>query len=122
MSDSHSGHHGPAYYVKIWGILLVLLAVSICGPELGIQWVTLVTAFGIAIVKAYIVANYFMHLNIERKYIWYLMFTFLLLLAVFFAGVAPDVLMGEGTGWENHKHEMDQSIYGSSHGAEHAGH
>ena len=77
----HSEEHGQAYYVKIWGILLVLLIVSILGPVLAPHlefgflkaWmITLITAFGIAVVKAYLVAANFMHLNIEKRYISYM--------------------------------------------------
>ena len=82
-----SDHDHPSY-IKIWGILLVLLVISILGPMLEIQIVTLITAFGIAIVKAYIVAANFMHLNVEKRYIVYLMMTML----VFVLLIAP--LMG----------------------------
>ena len=63
MSDEHAHHTN---YVKIWAILLVLLLISITGPMLEIRVVTLITAFGIAIVKAYIVAKNFMHLDVEK--------------------------------------------------------
>ena len=65
--------HGPSHYIKIWKILLVLLVISVLGPELEIKIVTLITAFGIAVVKAYMVAKYFMHVNIERKYVHYIL-------------------------------------------------
>ena len=101
MSDSEEHHdHGPSRYVKIWVILLVLLVVSIVGPMLEIKWLTLITAFGIAIVKAGMVCAYFMHLNIEKKVAWYLLGATLLLLLVFFTGVAPDVMKPEGQNWE----------------------
>ena len=51
----HTTHHYP--YVKIWGLLLVLLALSILGPMLGHPIVTLLTAFGIAFVKAFMDAG-----------------------------------------------------------------
>jgi len=71
MSDN--GHH--TNYVKIWAVLLVLLCVSLIGPEFGIRWVTLLTAFGIAIVKAYIVADKFMHINEMPRFINYIVVT-----------------------------------------------
>ena len=40
-----AGAHAHPNYVKIWVLLLVLLVVSIVGPELGIPWLTLLTAF-----------------------------------------------------------------------------
>ncbi len=96
MSE-HAGHE--TNYVKIWGILLVLLAVSIAGPTLEIKAVTLITAFGIALVKAYLVAKYFMHLNVEPRYAVYLLTTVLVFMLLFFAGTAPDVMKHEGTNW-----------------------
>ena len=108
--QDHADDHGQAFYVKIWAILLVLLIVSILGPilaphlEFGFlkAWmITVMTAFGIAVVKAYLVAANFMHLNIEKKYITYLLTTMLMLMLLFFAGVAPDVMKHEGQNWEN---------------------
>ncbi len=97
-TEAHAAHAHPNY-VKIYLTLVVLFVISVLGPTLGIKAVTLITAFGIAIVKATMVAAYFMHLNIEKRYIWYLMFTMLALMLVFFAGVAPDVLKQSGTNW-----------------------
>ena len=96
MSE-HAGHE--TNYVKIWGILLVLLAVSIAGPTLEIKAVTLITAFGIALVKAYLVAKNFMHLNVEPRFAVYLLCTVLVFMLLFFAGTAPDVMKHEGTNW-----------------------
>lgn len=107
-SDSHSEEHPHVNYIKIYVVLLVLLVISILGPEVakfmpqGIgKWITLITAFGIAIVKAYMVCGYFMHMKFERTYITYLMLSGVLGLLVFFSGVAPDVMNTEGTNWVN---------------------
>ena len=51
MAHEHASH-SPGHYVKIWGILLVLFVISVCGPMIGIRVITLITAFGIAVVKA----------------------------------------------------------------------
>jgi caa(3)-type oxidase subunit IV len=99
---SHGADHGPGFYIKIWALLLALLIVSIVGPMFGEVWITLVTAFGIAVVKAGIVAAYFMHLNIEKRYIWYLLYAMVLFMGLLFMGVAPDVLRHAGTNWVNH--------------------
>ena len=94
MSEHVEAHHHPNY-VKVWVILCVLLAISVAGPEVGarfdMQWLTLLTAFGIAIVKAYLVCKNFMHLNVEKRYVVYVL--------LFFAAVAPDVMKFEGTNW-----------------------
>ncbi|MBK7857521.1 MAG: cytochrome C oxidase subunit IV family protein [Archangiaceae bacterium] len=102
-ADTHAAHAGHAHpsYVKIWGILLVLLVVSVAGPFLGIRVVTLITAFGIAIVKAYIVARYFMHINIEKKYVAYLVGAMVILMVLMVGAAAPDIMHHEGANWHN---------------------
>ena len=94
-------HHSEVYYVKIWLLLLVLLVISILGPMLEIKILTLITAFGIAIVKALLVAAYFMHLNIEKRYVWYMLASMLLMVGLFFAGTAADIMKPDGNNWEN---------------------
>lgn len=93
-------HHETSFYVKIWALLLVLLAISVMGPMVGIQWLTLLTAFGIAGVKAYIVAVNFMHINLTPRFVTYLVTTSLVFMLLFFAGTAPDVMKNHGTNWE----------------------
>ncbi|MBI4484795.1 MAG: hypothetical protein HY655_02180 [Acidobacteria bacterium] len=66
-------HHAETSYVAIWGVLCALLGTSVLGPMVGVRFLTLIAAFGIAIVKAYL---------------------------VFFGGVAPDVLEHEGLRWQ----------------------
>lgn len=99
MSESTAAPH--TNYVKIYVILLVLFAISVLGPTLGIEAVTLITAFGLAVVKATLVAGYFMHLNVERRYIWYLLLGMLVFMLVLFAGVSPDVLKSSGQNWRD---------------------
>ena len=95
MSEEHH-----TSYIKIWGILVVLLVLSVIGPMAEIRVLTLLTAFGIALVKAFLVAKHFMHINIERQYILYMMVTCLVFVLLFFAGTAPDVMRASGTNWE----------------------
>lgn len=99
-ANTTAGAHHPNY-VKVYVTLLVLFAISVIGPVFGHPWLTLVTAFGIAAAKATMVAAYFMHLNIERRYIWYLLFTMLAFMGLLFAGVAPDVLASGGQNWRH---------------------
>jgi caa(3)-type oxidase subunit IV len=95
MSD-HSSQH----YLKIWGILVALLVVSVIGPMFEVQALTLITAFGIAVVKAYLVAKEFMHLGEAPKFVSYLMATCLVFMLLFFAGSAPDVMKDDGDNWK----------------------
>jgi len=57
-AQAHDPGHQPAHghaphrnYLKIWAILLGLLVVSVTGPMVGIRMLTLITAFGVALVK-----------------------------------------------------------------------
>lgn len=113
-------HHGPSYE-KTFITLLVLLVISVAGPEIGIKWLTLVTAFGIAVVKAYLVASRFMHLNIEKKIVSYLLLAALALLFLFYAGVSPDVMKHRGNNWENvaAQDEVDRATTEAEHAPAH---
>jgi caa(3)-type oxidase subunit IV len=123
----HGHVHPISYYVKIWGGLLVLLIISVIGPELGIPIVTLITAFGIAVVKAFIVMKYFMHLDTESKMVWYILAGSVVLMGQYFFGVSADVMMHEGTRWENvaAKAEIERGLaagdghHGDGHGGGH---
>ena len=109
MSDTYA----PMKYVKIWGILLMLLAVSIIGPMFEKPVLTLSTAFGIAVVNALLVASYFMHLNVERRYIRYMLYAMVLVIGLFFAGTAPDIMQAHGLRWENQAVQELKEKYGT---------
>ncbi len=92
--------------------------VSVAGPFFGHPLVTLVTAFGIALVKAYLVAKNFMHITVAPRYVAYLVGTVLMFMLLFFAGAAPDVMKSAGTNWEKPAwiaaHET--AMHGGGHG------
>jgi caa(3)-type oxidase subunit IV len=95
-----SEHH-DVNYKKIYFTLLFLLVVSIIGPEIGIMWVTLVTAFGIAFVKAYLVIENFMHLRWEKRLMKWVLASSVAVMLLMFFGVAPDIMKHEGRNWVN---------------------
>jgi caa(3)-type oxidase subunit IV len=106
-APAHGSAHGPGDahaphrdYVKIWAILVGLLVVSVVGPMLGIRWVMLVTAFGVALVKAYMVAKNFMHLDIEKPIVHWILLVALALMVLLYGALAPDVQKSEGAGWK----------------------
>lgn len=117
MSTTHAPHaNHDARYVKVWAILCVLLVISVIGPMFGHRVVTLITAFGIAIVKAGMVARNFMHLNVEKKWVTWILLAMLAFMLVMFGGVAPDVLKTKGTRWE--KTYVEPAVHGGpEHGA-----
>lgn len=114
--EAHTHHPN---YVRVYLILLVLLVISILGPELGIRAVTLFTAFGIACVKAWMVAKNFMHISLAPRYVLYLVATTLLFMLLFFAGASPDVMKFEGTNWKKPAWSAAnaEAAHGGAHGA-----
>ena len=118
------------HYTKIYWYLVVLFVISFIGPfvgaAVGSKALVLVTAFGIAVVKAYLVCAHFMHLNIEKRYIGYLLTTTVVFMFLFYAGVSPDVMEHHGRNWENvaAKHETERALrehalHPESHGEAH---
>src|ERR1700686_1546040 len=103
-TEAHVQHPN---YVKIWAILVGLLIVSVLGSLSHIREVVLIAAFGVALVKAYLVAKNFMHVNVEKRWVPYLLIMCLLFIAILFAGVAPDVMKHSGLNWS--KNPADQS-------------
>lgn len=97
--SAHADSHAHPNYVKIWAILVVLLGVSIVGPMTGIRAVMLITAFGVALVKAYLVAKNFMHLNVQRPIVHFVLGMALLLMVVLYCGLAADVQKDVGRNW-----------------------
>ena len=124
-SQAHEAHH--TNYFNVYWTLVVLLLISVCGPLFGHKVITLITAFGVAVVKAYLVAANFMHLRVEKRYVSYLLLTALAFMALLYAGVSPDVMNHRGRRWENvaAQHEVERAMAeaeaaGAGHG-EHGG-
>lgn len=128
--DAHADHgaHDASHYYKVYFTLLALFAVSVAGPMLEIRVVTLITAFGVACVKAFLVAKHFMHLTVERKVMQYAVGGCLALMLLFFFAVAPDVMKHYGVNWDNRsavnmKREIEESERrAASHDASAGGH
>jgi caa(3)-type oxidase subunit IV len=118
-TESHAHHHPN--YVRIWAILVVLLVVSVTGPMLGIRVVTLLAAFGIAFVKAYMVAKNFMHLDVEKPIVHWILGAALVLMVLLYAGLAPDVQKSSGQHWVKSKgfHYMSEAARGAHEAKEH---
>jgi caa(3)-type oxidase subunit IV len=108
MSEDQHGHddhdhdrHSPKHYIRIWAVLMVLLFISITGPMLEIAIITLITAFGVAGVKAFLVMKHFMHLDVEKPFVIYILTTSCVFMMMFFAAVGVDVMNHEGARWSN---------------------
>ncbi|MBI5836841.1 MAG: cytochrome C oxidase subunit IV family protein [Candidatus Eisenbacteria bacterium] len=99
--EPHAGPAGahPTNYVKVWALLVGLLVVSVIGPMTGIRVVMLIAAFGVALVKAYIVARKFMHLDVQKPVVHWALGIALVFMVLLFAGVAPDAMKHSGQHW-----------------------
>jgi caa(3)-type oxidase subunit IV len=117
MSEAAEHHHPN--YTKIYFILLGLLAVSVIGPMAEIRVLTLITAFGIAIVKAYLVVVNFMHLNLAPRYVAYMIATTLIFVLLFFAATAPDIMNPEGSNWVKYPETWNPPVEAAAHGDHH---
>src|SRR5229473_6369258 len=106
MTTEAHVHHPN--YIKIWAILVALLVVSVIGSMSHIRDVVLIAAFGVAVIKAYLVAKNFMHVNVEKRWVPYLLVMCLLFIAILFAGVAPDVMKHSGLNWN--KNPANQAV------------
>jgi caa(3)-type oxidase subunit IV len=96
---THAEAHPHPNYLKVYAILVALLVVSVTGPMLGIRVITLIAAFGIALVKAYMVAKNFMHLNVEKRWIHWALGLALVFMVLLYAGISPDVGRDSGQRW-----------------------
>jgi caa(3)-type oxidase subunit IV len=99
----HAPHAAHRNYVAIWAVLTVLLVLSvlgsIVGAKLSLPVITLTAAFGIALVKAYLVAKNFMHLDVEKPIVHWALGAVLILMVLMYAGLAPDVQKSTGKNW-----------------------
>jgi caa(3)-type oxidase subunit IV len=80
--------------------------VSVVGSMSHVREIVLIAAFGVAIVKAYLVAKNFMHVTVEKRWVPYLLIMCLLFMAILFAGVAPDVMKQNGLHWTKNPPEQ----------------
>jgi caa(3)-type oxidase subunit IV len=140
MSDHANAAHGDhasheRHYFNVWVILLVLLIISFLGPIVGgklhdagsitvhtARVITLITAFGIAVYKAWLVAKNFMHVTVQPRFVIYMLSTALVFMLLLYAGAAPDVMEHEGAHWAKVNPDAgqpDRVLHPEAHGAHH---
>lgn len=95
-SPAHAGHMN---YIVIWVVLVLLFVASVAFSGVTSFVVGVVFAFFIAIVKALMVAAWFMHLSLERRWVWLMLVGGLLVVFVMWLGIAPDVMEMDGQNW-----------------------
>ena len=97
QAQGHDTAH-PSYIV-IWVLLVLLFVASLGFSHFTSLVVGVVFAFFIAIVKALMVAAWFMHMNVEKKWVWIMMFLALGTVFIMWMGMAPDVMENRGVNW-----------------------
>jgi caa(3)-type oxidase subunit IV len=85
-------------YVLIWGILVSALLVSLFLGYMDLPVVAMVLIFTIAIVKAWLVIAYYMHLKHEPFFVVAIVATGLACLYFLFIGLVPDVVFAPSKG------------------------
>jgi caa(3)-type oxidase subunit IV len=101
MTDHAQIAPHPAHlrYVLVWAVLVLLFVASVAFSAVTSVVVGVVFAFFIATVKALMVAAWFMHLNVEKRWVWWVLGLCLLVVFVLWLGVAPDVMEHGGVRW-----------------------
>lgn len=87
--QSATGHPN---YVLIWGVLVSALLVSLFLGYMDLPVVAMVLIFTIAIVKAWLVVAYYMHLKYEPFFIVAIVGAGLACLYFLFFGLVPDIV------------------------------
>ncbi len=90
---SEDNHTGVGYHT-IFYVLLAALALSLLLGHVSTGFWSQATIYVIALMKAYLVATYFMHVNVEPRFIKVLIVGLVLVLAALLIGVFPDVSWG----------------------------
>jgi cytochrome c oxidase subunit 4 len=83
-------------YVRVWGVLIAALVVSLLLALAHQQAIAAALIFAIAIVKALIVAGYYMHLKFEPRYIVITAVAGLITLSILFIGLFYDIVQVYG--------------------------
>jgi cytochrome c oxidase subunit 4 len=90
-TTAHAEHKHPNY-VAIWAVLLVALIVSLLLAYLEHAALAIGLIFAIAIVKAALVAGFYMHLKFETRYVIVAIAAGIVALGILFAGLFPDIV------------------------------
>jgi len=90
-------HASDRSYIILWAVLIVALVASLGLGELGNSNAMVMLIFAIAAVKAYLVIAHYMHLKLEPLFIKLIMLGAVLVIAICYFGLVPDIVFGAGT-------------------------
>jgi len=83
-------------YVAIWGVLMGALVVSLGLAYMEHAFLAALLIFLVAIVKAFLVVAFYMHLKFEPGHVIAIVIAGLLALAILFLGLVPDIVHVHG--------------------------
>jgi caa(3)-type oxidase subunit IV len=92
MSEQSETTHAHPSYVGIWVFLVLALGASWFIGDLRVPIVSGVLVFTFAIVKAYLVLAYYMHLKFEPFFCSLILVSAVVALYCMFLGVMPDIV------------------------------
>ncbi len=87
---SEENHHGN--YVTLWLILMGLLFAGMGAQFMGNKMIATCFLFGIAFVKAYIVATRYMHLKFEPFFVRLIFLCGFVAIGTLIVGLIPDIV------------------------------
>jgi caa(3)-type oxidase subunit IV len=85
MNNAHARH-----YFVIWLWLLALVIVSVAAAALLPKLQAMILIFGVAVVKALLVARHYMHLKNEKAIIYAMVLVPLTFVIILLFGLFPD--------------------------------
>ncbi len=91
MAGTAHTEHAHPNYVAIWAVLLAALIISLLLAYLEHAAIAVGLIFAIAIVKAALVAGFYMGLKFETRYVVLAITAGIVTLGILFAGLYPDI-------------------------------
>jgi cytochrome c oxidase subunit 4 len=85
-----SREHGIRTYLLVWASLVALLAITVAVSYVHFGRLNAVIALAIAVIKATLIALFFMHLRSSAKLIWLVTAASVVWLAIMFALTVSD--------------------------------
>jgi caa(3)-type oxidase subunit IV len=87
------GHMEVKHYVYLWVLLLALLISSLFAGMLTNPLLGHILIWGVAILKTFIVAAYYMHMKVEQRFIRWAFYFGLFCVVCFISGTYMDVVL-----------------------------
>ena len=92
---SEHAHHSPKQYLMVflWLSILTVLEIAVVYlglPKTALAWFLVITA----LIKAALVAMFFMHLKFEGRLIYFIVALPFIIAVIFVLGLFPDIVVG----------------------------